>query len=143
MNWIAARWYHRHVGDKVKVIFLTDNTTVAKAVAEKDPHNYGDVLMMDLASYLKMYHSNLTTVFQLYESLNASLKAPKVKNHEENSSSSSSSNLPQQPAPGDVYPPHLSESALLAGIRSRQFLQGIIRVSRFRSSTEAIVVLSE
>lgn len=142
LNWIAAQWYHRHLGGKVKIIFLTDNMEVANEVAKRDPHNHG-VLMMDLASYLQTYHSKLTTVLHLFDSLNASLKVPKIGLDESTTLSANASNLPQQPSPGDVYPAHLSESALLAGIRSGQFLQGVLRVSRFRCATEAIVVLTE
>ncbi|VUZ43706.1 unnamed protein product [Hymenolepis diminuta] len=142
LNWIAAQWYHRHLGGKVKIIFLTDNMEVANEVAKRDPHNYG-VLMMDLASYLQAYHSKLTTVLHLFDSLNASLKMPKIGLDESTTLSANASNLPQQPSPGDVYPAHLSESALLAGIRSGQFLQGVLRVSRFRCATEAIVVLTD
>nr|CUU99529.1 hypothetical transcript [Hymenolepis microstoma] len=143
LNWIAAQWYYHHLGDKVRVIFLTDNTDVASELAKRDPRNSGAVLIMDLASYLQAYHSKLTTALQLFDSLNASLKAHKDGVDKPTTLSANASNLPQQPAPGDIYPTHLSESALLAGTRSRQFLQGVLRVSRFRCTTEAIVVLTD
>lgn len=115
-------------------------------MAGRDPHSQNEVYIMDLAAYLQTYHSNLTTVLQLFESLSASLRSSKARSEGSSSSSSSqsiASNLPQHPAPGDVYPEHLPESALMAGIRSGQFLQGVLRVSRFRCALEAIVVLTE
>ncbi|VDM19023.1 unnamed protein product [Hydatigera taeniaeformis] len=145
LNWIAAQWYRSHLRKKVDVILLTDNAEVALELARRDPSNSG-ALIMDLSTYLQTHHSDLITVRQLYDSLSASLKSSYGKQNELTSTTaaaSTSSSLPAQPAPGDIYPAHLPESALIAGIRSGQFLQGVLRVSRFRSSTEAVVVLTD
>ncbi|KAL5104674.1 DIS3-like exonuclease 1 [Taenia crassiceps] len=145
LNWIAAQWYWSHLRGRVNVVLLTNNAEVALELARRDPSN-GGVLVMDLSTYLRIHHSNLTTIWQLYDSLSASIKS----NHSEQSESASVTaattatySLPQQPAHGDVYPAHLPESALIAGVRSGQFLQGVLRVSRFRSSSEAVVVLTD
>lgn len=145
LNWIAARWYRNHLRGEVNVILLTNNAEIALELARRDPSNDG-VLMMDLPTYLQTHHSNLTTVRQLYDSLSASLKLNRGEQNESTpvtAAAATTSNLPQQPAHGDVYPAHLPESALIAGVRSGQFLQGVLRVSRFRSSTEAVVALTE
>ncbi|CDS37889.1 dis3 exonuclease 1 [Echinococcus multilocularis] len=145
LNWTAAQWYQSHLMGKVNVIFLTNKTEVALELARRNPSKVG-VLVMDLATYLQTHHPNLTTVRQLYDSLCASLKSSQSVQNESASTiaaATTTSSLPQQPAYGDVYPAHLPESALIAGVRSGQFLQGVLRVSRFRSSTEAVVVLTD
>ncbi|KAL5971885.1 DIS3-like exonuclease 1 [Taenia solium] len=145
LNWIAAQWYRSHLRGKVNVILLTNNAEVALELARRDPSNDG-VLVMDLSTYLQTHHPNLTTVRLLHDSLSASLKSSRGEHNEATSNTAAvttTSSLPQQPAQGDVYPAHLPESALLAGVRSGQFLQGVLRVSRFRSSTEAVVVLTD
>ncbi|VDN11693.1 unnamed protein product [Dibothriocephalus latus] len=78
LNWIAARWYRQHLKGKVNVILLTENESVALEAAKKagTANDLDDsVLVMNLAAYLQTYHPKLTTVWQLYESLNASLKS--------------------------------------------------------------------
>ena len=128
--------------EKANIILLTENSKTAVEAARRSSSK-GSVSVMDLSTYLQTYHPNLTAVAQLYDSLNASLKSKQEGQAEPLTLTISSSSLPQEPAPGDVYPSHLPESALIAGIRSGQFLQGVLRVSRFRSTTEAIVVLTE
>ena len=142
LNFIAAQWYQRHLKGKATIIFLTENEKTALEVARRSLSKDG-ILVMDLAAYLQTYHPGLTAVIQLYDSLSASLKSKQGGTTETLPLDITSSTLPQEPAPGDVYPSHLPESALIAGIRSGQFLQGVLRVSRFRGTTEAIVVLTE
>lgn len=150
LNWIAAQWYRQHLKGKVNVILLTENESVALEAAKKSrtANDLDDsVLVMNLATYLQTYHPKLTTVWQLYESLSASLKSTTTASEPAPVTSLRDDvalmSLPQVPSAGDVFPAHLPDAALLAGIRSGQFLRGIIRVSRFRSATEAVVALTD
>ncbi|KAL7056994.1 hypothetical protein AAHC03_019040 [Spirometra sp. Aus1] len=150
LNWIAAQWYRQHLKGKVNVILLTENESAALEASKKSgtANDLDDsVLVMNLATYLQTYHPKLTTVWQLYESLSASLKSTTTTNEPAAivplRDDVALMSLPQAPSPGDVFPAHLPDAALLAGIRSGQFLRGIIRVSRFRSATEAVVALTD
>lgn len=149
LNWITAQWYRDHTHGKIGVILLTENEDVVLECSRRTPEK-SDILVMGLPAYLESYHPQLTTVHQLYASLSASINSNKMVSAAAETPAPclqdeevAVGNLPQAPAAGDIYPVHLPEAALVAGIRSKQFLRGVLRVSRFRYSSEAIVVLTE
>ncbi|TPP60449.1 DIS3 exonuclease 1 [Fasciola gigantica] len=154
MNWVAAAWYQKHLGPKVSVVLVTDNKSLASQCAAKSVFPAGTVtpMILTLPELLQTYFSELTEAKLLLESLHASLETRHLTklSHEAQSSinrandvSTTVPNGPAAPQPGKIYPDHLSESALLAGLRSGQFLRGTLRVSRFRAGTEAMVTLTD
>ncbi|CAL8089073.1 unnamed protein product [Calicophoron daubneyi] len=149
MNWIAANWYQRHLGSSVCVVLVSDNrsTLSPDAVKAIQPLQTSEgATVMTLPELLQVYYPTLRAAQLLFESLHASLQTKTADlsgvpgSTAENGKTSI---LPTDPGPGNVYPAHLPESALLAGLRSGQFIRGVLRVSRFRASTEAMVTLTD
>ncbi|KAA0185075.1 DIS3 exonuclease 1 [Fasciolopsis buskii] len=155
LNLVAAAWYQKHLGPNVSVVLVTDNKCVASQCAVNSvlPEGILTPLILTLPELLETYFSELTEAKLLLDSLQASLDSRQSINLSNGVARSStklandiSTGVPDGPAapqPGNVYADHLSESALLAGLRSGQFLRGTLRVSRFRAATEAMVTLTD
>ncbi|KAF6774219.1 hypothetical protein AHF37_06740 [Paragonimus kellicotti] len=156
MNWVASHWYQSHLGQSVSVILITTNKDVVADCASKtNPLSSGTqaVTVLSLPEFLQIYHPDLSGAKMLLDSLEASLQiksAPPdqtevlhVTLDQTDSEVVKTTIIPNAPEPGQMYPAHIPESALMAGLRSGQFLRGILRVSRFRAATEAMVALTE
>ncbi|KAF5406041.1 hypothetical protein PHET_00417 [Paragonimus heterotremus] len=156
MNWIASHWYQSHLGQSVSVILITNNKDVVADCASKTtPLSSGNqaVTVLSLPEFLQIYYPDLSGAKMLLDSLEASLQvksAPPdqtevlhVPLDQTDSEVVKTTIIPNAPEPGQMYPAHIPESALMAGLRSGQFLRGILRVSRFRAATEAMVALTD
>ncbi|KAA3673549.1 DIS3-like exonuclease 1, partial [Paragonimus westermani] len=156
MNWIASHWYQSHLGQGVSVILITTNKDVVADCASKTtPLTFGTqaVTVLNLPEFLQIYYPNLSGAKLLLDSLEASLQvksAPPDQTEvldmpldKTDGEVVKTTIIPNAPEPGQLYPAHIPESALLAGLRSGQFLRGILRVSRFRAATEAMVALTD
>ncbi|TGZ63828.1 hypothetical protein CRM22_006707 [Opisthorchis felineus] len=154
MNWIVANWYQAHLGKCASVILVSNNKAVITNCASKSVQSKDlDVIVLSLPEFLQTYHPNLSEAKLLLDSLQASLHSkktavqhaiPSADGQEESDGQVVKSTIvPNEPEPGNVFPTHLPESALLAGLRSGQFLRGILRVSRFRATTESMVALTD
>ncbi|CAH8447539.1 unnamed protein product [Heterobilharzia americana] len=153
MNWVAANWYDEHLGGRMSVVFVTDNENYVTICSSKTNYSSSAVIVLNLPEFLQTYYPTLTTAKLLFDSLDASLHASEAKEHlqlpgenldgEAPAEPLDSYLVPSAPAPGHAYPAYLPESALVAGLRSGQFLRGILRVSRFRPNTEAMVALTD
>ncbi|CAH8832647.1 unnamed protein product [Trichobilharzia szidati] len=153
MNWIAANWYSNHLEGRVSIVLVTDNQSYVNLCASKTDVTSCGVIVLDLPAFLQTYYPTLTTAKLLFDSLDASLHSTETKElsdlteksleAEDSMEPLDSLVVPSEPAPGHAYPPYLPESALIAGLRSGQFLRGILRVSRFRPTTEAMVALTD
>ncbi|KAF7262293.1 hypothetical protein EG68_00470 [Paragonimus skrjabini miyazakii] len=156
MNWIASHWYQSHLGQSVSVILITNNKDVVADCASKTtPLSSGTqaVTVLSLPEFLQIYYPDLSGAKMLLDSLEASLQVKSapldqtevlhVPLDQTDSEIVKTTVIPNAPEPGQMYPAHVPESALLAGLRSGQFLRGILRVSRFRATTEAMVALTD
>ncbi|VDP88446.1 unnamed protein product [Echinostoma caproni] len=128
MNWVTACWYQKHLGVDASVILVTDNKALAGEFSVKSPVSDTTLtpMVLTLPELLETYFSELTQAKLLFESLKASLESRPVKESSHkpldstesgNEVSSGVPDIPAAPQPGKVYPDHLSEAALLAGLR--------------------------
>ncbi|CAH8436353.1 unnamed protein product [Schistosoma guineensis] len=151
MNWVAANWYIHHLKGHVSLVFVTDNESRVHTYSSEINTISCKLTVLDLPGFLQMYYPTLTTAKLLFDSLDVSLRSIQSKDHnlpelsksENPSESLDSYIMPSAPSIGHVYPEYLPESALAAGLRSGQFLKGILHVSRFRPTTEATVALTD
>ncbi|VDP42773.1 unnamed protein product [Schistosoma margrebowiei] len=151
MNWIAANWYMHHLKGHVSLVFVTDNESRVHTYSSEINTTSCKLTVLDLPGFLQTYYPTLTTAKLLFDSLDVSLRSIQSKDHnlpelsksENPSESLDSYIMPSAPSIGHVYPEYLPESALAAGLRSGQFLKGILHVSCFRPTTEATVALTD
>ncbi|XP_018647748.1 ribonuclease II-related [Schistosoma mansoni] len=151
MNWVAANWYINHLKGHVSLVFVTDNENYVHTYSSETNTTSCKLTVLDLPGFLQMYYPTLTTAKLLFDSLDVSLRSIQSKDHnlpelsksENPSESLDSYIMPSVPSVGHIYPEYLPESALAAGLRSGQFLKGILHVSRFRPTTEAMVALTD
>ncbi|TNN20929.1 DIS3-like exonuclease 1 [Schistosoma japonicum] len=151
MNWVAANWYTNHLGRHVSLVFVTDNEDYIHTFSSHGNILPCELTVLDLPSFLQTYYPVLTAAKLLFDSLDLSLRSIKSKecnlpgdtSWERPVESLDSYVVPSAPAVGHVYPAYLPESALVAGLRSGQFLRGVLHVSRFGPTTEATVALTD
>uniref|UniRef100_A0A1I8HG56 DIS3-like exonuclease 1 n=1 Tax=Macrostomum lignano TaxID=282301 RepID=A0A1I8HG56_9PLAT len=128
LNWSAARWYAQHLDYAIPIVLVTDGT-----VEPCQPEDKGGVDVLSVADYVARFHGDKPQVTQIFESLRASLAAAEAASSAEGSAGESTR--------GD-YPEHLSAESLKAGVKSGQFLQGCLHVSRKSGQDTAVVSLS-
>ncbi|KAL3315242.1 hypothetical protein Ciccas_006122, partial [Cichlidogyrus casuarinus] len=127
LNWNSCLWYSKHL-PKLEVILITDNPDAI--LHNKEEHDV--ITVMSVLAYLDAYHHDELSLHQMYSSLHSSLSEPQKAPSEESKMKE-----------GHFYPEHLSEPSLMAGLRARQFVKGVLRVSKFRSNQEATVLISD
>ncbi|KAK4472849.1 hypothetical protein MN116_004062 [Schistosoma mekongi] len=151
MNWVAAHWYTDHLESHISLVFVTDNEDYIHTFSSHGNTTPCQLTVLNLSAFLQTYYPALTAAKLLFDSLDLSLRSTKSKEHnlpddrslERPIESLDSYVVPSAPDVGHVYPAYLPESALVAGLRSGQFLRGVLHVSRFGPNTEATVALTD
>ncbi|XP_040572324.1 DIS3-like exonuclease 1 [Lepeophtheirus salmonis] len=114
LSFKAASWYYEHLGGQKPIVILTENIKV-KALFENKRY---EIFFLSLEEYLKDFWPNLDSAFDTYKSLKA---------------------LDESSTKGSEFEDYIKTEMIEAGIKSGRLLEGILRVNKYHSTSEAFV----
>ncbi|XP_060611346.2 DIS3-like exonuclease 1 [Anolis sagrei] len=116
----ACVWYHNHFSGQMPIVMVTDDEDAIKQLGSETE----GVFVISFKDYLDNFWPDLKAAHELFESVLQSRRESEG-----------------QESGGKEYAEHIPSEALVAGIKSGRFLQGVLNVNKHRAQVEAFVRL--